>query len=1209
MKKKLDSRLLFFKSRKKFYAIMRIFTFMMLVFSMHLSATTYSQQTKMSLNMKNVGLSEVFNKIKTTTEYGFFYNMEDLKKIGSINIVVEDATIDEIMIKVLDNTGLSYKLVSNTIIIKPFVGENSLQQRNVIKGKVKDEKGDPLPGVSVVIKGSNLGVATDIDGTFELPVKGNELPVLVISFIGMRTMEVKFNGEKFLNIVLKSDSEDLDEVIVTGYQKIDRKLFTGSATVVKSKDAVIEGVSDVGRMLQGKAAGVQVQNVSGTFGASPKIRVRGSSSIYGSSNPLWVVDGVVLEDVVEISADDLASGNAITLIGSAVAGINANDIETFQILKDASATALYGARAMNGVIIITTKKGKKGQVRVNYSLEATMKMKPSYTNYDILNSQQQMGVYLDMQAKGLLNHADMARSSNGGVFNKMYDLINTYNPETQQFGLENTIAAKNAYLRKAELRNTDWFDELFKSSIQKNHSLSIAGGSDNASFYASIGFLDDPGWTVADNVKRFTANLNSTVKIGEFVDLNITTSNSLRKQQVPGSLDRQRDVVSGEYNRNFDINPFSYALNASRTMAARGENGEYEFYNMNYAPFSILNESKYNYIDLDYLDSKIQAEISAYLLPGLNVRALGALRYVKTTREHKIHERSNLANAYRAAEDATISQSNQFLYKDPENPAALPEVVLPAGGFYNRDDNTLFNYYFRATANYNKIFEEKHNVNGLFGHEIKYADRTYSFNRGYGYQWGKGGVPFVDYRILRQILESGFQYFGMSQNYDRFVAFFASLGYSYDDRYTFNMTGRYDGSNRLGKSKSARWLPTWNLSGAWHIKREKFMEDVDLISALNLRATYGLTASMGPASNAMAIYINEVSFRPYQVEKENQIILRELENQDLTWEKQYETNVGFDMGIIDNRISVSADIYYRRGFDLIGYVSTSGIGGQSYKAANYADMKSSGVEFTLNTRNIYTRNFSWTSNLTFSYNENEITRLGSIPSVFDLVREEGGAVEGYPVKGLFSVPFEKLDESGFPILTDSYGESSNIGVSFQSRNVKYLKYEGPIDPKIVGGFDNKFKYKGLSLNIYFTYQAGNKIRLYPGFKSTYSDVQSMSKDMLDRWILPGDEKYTNIPVIPSQRQLKENPYLKEAYNSYNYSTTRVADGGFIRLKDISLSYDFPTERNMQLKFAASNVALLYSDKKLNGQDPEFFRAGGVAMPLPRQFTLSFKIGF
>ncbi len=1173
------------------------------------NATVVSQIIIEKMKFTDAELSKVLETIEKHCKCDFIFNYNDVKGYkASVDMV--SCSVEECLDEVLKELPFQYKIEKDLVIV--FYNNKNMEvdqsQKRKIKGKVVDEFGETLPGVSIVVKGTSVGVATNFEGEFSLDIPDGAQS-LIVSFIGMASQEIQVGKQDVYEIVLKSDKEEIEEVIVTGYQKIDRKLFTGSASVVRRENAIIEGVSDVGRMLQGKAAGVSIQNVSGTFGAAPKIRVRGSSSIYGNSNPLWVVDGVVLEDVVEISGDDLASGNAVTLIGSAVAGLNANDIESFQILKDASATALYGARAMNGVIIITTKKGRKGDVRVNYSLEMTMKMKPNYSNYDIMNSQEQMGVYMDMQDKGLLNHANISRAANGGVFNKMYDLINTYDPEKKEFGLENTLEARNAFLRKAELRNTDWFDELFRNSVQKNHSLSMAGGTDKASFYASISFLDDPGWTVSDNVKRFTANLNSTVKINEFVDLNISTTNSLRKQKVPGALDREMDVVSGEFNRNFDINPFSYALNASRTMAAKTESGENAFYNMNYAPFSILNESNNNYIDLDYLDSKIQAEVSAKLMPGLSVRALGALRYVKTTREHKITENSNLANAYRAAEDATIRNSNNFLYKDPDNPAALPEVVLPAGGFYNRDDNSLLNYYFRTTANFNRLFDQKHNINALMGQEIKYADRAYSFNRGYGYQWGKGGMPFVDYRILKQIIEGGFQYYGMNQNYDRFVAFFTSLGYSYDERYTVNVTGRYDGSNRLGKSKSARWLPTWNLSGAWHVARESFMEDVDFISTLNVRGTYGLTASMGPASNAMAIYRNEIAYRPYLSDKENQIVLSQLENKDLTWEKQYETNIGIDVGFLNNKISVSTDVYSRRGFDLIGLVSTSGVGGQSNKLANYADMKSSGVELTVNTRNIQNKDFVWTTNLTFSYNTNKITNLGSNPKVFDLVREEGGPKEGYPVKGLFSIPFERLNSEGFPILTDSYGNSSIEGVSFQGRDVSFLKYEGSIDPKIVGGFDNKFKYKGLSLSVYFTYQAGNKIRLYPGFKSTYSDVQSMSRDMLNRWMVAGDEKYTNIPVIPSLRQTRENPYLNQAYNSYNYSSARVADGGFVRLKDIVVTYDFPWERKVQAKLSASNVCLLYSDKKLNGQDPEFFRAGGVAMPMPRQYTLSLKVGF
>ena len=1159
-------------------------------------------------------VKEVFELLKKQTEYTFIYRDELIEDLPATRLEKGRILVDELLKKCLPSDSFSFQIgADQSVIIKKSVNSSvGLYQRQV-SGTVVDDTGVPLPGVTVMEKGTSNGVATDFNGSYQITVPENS--TLVFTYIGYEPQEVEVGEQQEINVQLTLAVSDLDEVVLNGYQKIDRELFTGAASIVKAEDAKIDGVVDVSRSLQGRAAGVQVQNVSGTFGASPKIRVRGSSSIYGNSNPLWVVDGVVLEDVVEISADDLASGNAITLIGSSIAGLNADDIASFQILKDASATAIYGARAMNGVIMILTKRGKSGEVRMNYTSELTLKTKPSYANYDIMNSQQQMGVYLDMQDKGLLNHAEISRTADGGVFNKMYNLVYDYDPVTDSFALDNTPEARNAYLRQAEMRNTDWFDELFRNSIQQNHSVSMSGGNERSSFYASVSFLNDPGWTVSDHVDRFTANLNSTIRLNEWAEVNILTNNSIRLQQVPGALDREMNVVSGEYNRNFDINPFSYALNASRTMAAYDANGNYEWYKMNYAPFSILNESANNYIDIDNLDSKIQGSIKIDLMDGWDVTALGALRYVKATREHKITENSNLANAYRAAEDATIAQGNQFLYQDPENPAMLPEVVLPAGGFYNRDDNTLLNYYFRLTSSFNRRIKEKHNVNALVGQEIRYADRTYSFNKGYGYQWGKGGTPFVDYRILKQMLESGFQYYGMDKNYDRFVAFFSSLGYSYDDRYTINLTGRYDGSNRLGQSRSARWLPTWNVSGAWHVDREEFMYNQDVISRLNLRATYGLTASMGPASSARAIYLNEIAFRPYQEEKENQIVIAGLENQDLTWEKQYETNIGLDLGLFNNRISLSSDIYRRDGFDLIGFVRTSGVGGELFKAANYADMKSHGVEFTLNTQNIVSKGFNWSTNFTFAHNKNEITRLGASPRVIDLVREEGGPLEGYPVNSLFSIPFEGLNDEGFPTFQNGYGEVTQAGVDFQGRDLDFLKYEGSIDPTYSGGVENSFSYKGFNLGVFITYQGGNKIRLNPGFSHQYSDVQSMSKDMLDRWMMPGDEALTDIPTIPSARQLRENFYLQQSYNAYNYSSARVADGDFIRLRDITFGYTFSRAvldqlgiKSLQARLTANNLVLLYSDDKLNGQDPEFFRAGGVAMPVPRQFTFSLKVG-
>ena len=343
------------------------------------------------------------------------------------------------------------------------------------------------------------------------------------------------------------------------------------------------------------------------------------------------------------------------------------------------------------------------------------------------------------------------------------------------------------------------------------------------------------------------------------------------------------------------------------------------------------------------------------------------------------------------------------------------------------------------------------------------------------------------------------------------------------------------------------------------------------------------------------------------------MFIQELENSQLTWEKQYETNFGFDLGVLNNRINLSFDAYWRRGFDLIGLVKTSGIGGQFYKYANYADMKSHGVEFSLTTHNIQTKTFKWNTNLTFSYNKNEITNLESFPRVMDLVTDTGGAQEGFPVRGLYSIQFTGLNEDGIPTFINQDGNPTVTDLDFQSNNLKHLKYEGSIDPTITGGLGNTFGYKGFKLNVFMTYQAGNKIRLYPAFKAKYTDLNAMPKEFFDRWILAGDEKRTDIPVILSQVQYNTN--YSKTYNAYNMSTARVADGSFIRMKEISLSYDLPKKvldmfrlSNASLKLQGSNLFLIYSDKKLNGQDPEFIGSGGVAMPVPRQFTFTLRVG-
>jgi TonB-linked SusC/RagA family outer membrane protein len=1091
------------------------------------------------------------------------------------------------------------------------INDYYFQDTMVVRGKVSGaEEGTALSQVSVENLVTHRGTFTNTQGEFSIGV--NRGDSIRFTYAGKAPRTIIYRGEKYLDIQLLESDRALSEVVVTGYQTIEKKKFAGAAATVKMDDAKLNGQTDISRMLEGRAAGVSVQNVSGTFGTAPKVRVRGATSINGDNKPLWVVDGVVLEDIVNISNDQLSSGDPTTLLGSAVAGLNANDIESFEILKDAAAAALYGARAMNGVVVITTKKGRAGKPSVNYTGNYSTYLKPTYRDFNIMNSAQQMSILAELERKGSLNANILDRPDNG-VYGKMYELLNQQNPDGS-FVLRNDLASRKQYLTRYALANTEWFDLLFRNNFMQEHSLNISAGTDRSQSYFSTSYYGDNGWTIADKVSRYTLNFRNNYRFSDRLQTDFTTVGSVRQQKAPGALSRNSNPVEGSYDRDFDINPFSYALNSSRTLTAFDERGSREFFRRNFAPFNILTELENNYIDVKVIDLRLQGSLNYKITPDIRYEFVGALRYVKSSREHQITESSNMANAYRAAGSTTIKQNNRFLYRDPDNPDAEPVVVLPYGGFYNRTEDLLVNYDLRNSIAYNKMFNEIHALTLLAGQQVKYADRQNFSNTGYGYQYANGGVPFIDYRILKQTIELNFPYYAMTKDYDRFVAFYGTGTYTYNSRYNLTGTVRYDGSNRLGKSTRARWLPTWSVAGSWNVEQEAFMDNVAWVDALTVRGSYGLTASMGPATNSNIVLRNINTNRTYLTERESVIQLANLENSELTWEKLYTANLGIDATLFNKRINISADVYHRRSFDLISIIKTSGVGGEAYKAANYADMESQGAELLVGALVFNTRDWKWRVNLTAGYNTNKITDAKNIPLIFDLVQAEGGNKQGYPVRSLFSLQFRGLDHNtGEPLFVDETGKTASA-VFLQDQNTSYLVYEGPIDPKLTGGLLNSVSYKDFTFSFFITYQAGNKIRLYPAFKNEYSDLDAMPKEFYDRWEMPGDERFTNVPsILGAFEQSKLGG--STPYNNYNYSTERVARGDMIRLKNVSLTWQVPAKTtrrlgvsNLALQAVANNPWLIYSDKKLRGQDPEFFNTGGVAQPVQKQFTLSVKLG-
>ena len=631
-------------------------------------------------------------------------------------------------------------------------------------------------------------------------------------------------------------------------------------------------------------------------------------------------------------------------------------------------------------------------------------------------------------------------------------------------------------------------------------------------------------------------------------------------------------------------------------------------------------------MDINVLDFKAQIEASYKINPSLEARALFSTRHASTATRHEISDQSNQILAYRGMETSDVARTNTYLYTDPERTEETPQSPLPHGGILNKNETSLSSYLMRLALDYDHQWGE-HNLKAFGFTELRSANRSETPFTGYGIQYDRGRQVYTNPIIFSKILGEGSQYFSDTHRYDRGLTFSGSATYGYAGKYIANALINIEGSNASGKNSNAQWLPTWNIGAKWNVDKEAFFKRSDLLTALALRMSYGLTAKMNEeAVNANSVYQGLQTSPRIYADREHAIHIQHLENRDLTWEKMYELNLGIEASFFNDRVRTTLDLYQRNAFDLIDLVRTSGIGGQYYKYANFGDMRTQGLELSLSSENIRGE-FSWNSTFTLSLMNQKITRLLNTPNALDLVSGRGrGNLVGYPKGSLFSYNFQGLSPYGLPsfdfgLYPINRGEDAQIyGADFGDTQYtkSYLLYHGPIEPQVIGGLSNTFSYKGWELSLFLTAQAGNKIRLNPTFDPTFGDLNVFSGMWRDRWLNPGDEQRTDVPTIPSADLSnaigKEN--IERAYSTYNYSQQMIADGSFIRLKHISLSYNLPKDWLKQMHIASAklqvsmtNPFLLYSDKRLHGQDPEYYRSGGVSLPTPRQCTFTLQLGF
>ena len=998
------------------------------------------------------------------------------------------------------------------------------------KGKVIDSEGKALAGVSVSAKQDKaLHTTTASDGTFSIQVA--EKTILVFTLTGKQTVELVATTTP-MQVTLPNAAPEKKE----------------TTTVVSMRQA---------------------------------------TSVKSVYYPLWVIDGVIYKEDKNFNVADLASPEAKRLIAAALPGLSESDIQSFQVINDASATALYGQRALGGVISVRTSKAGQGTNSFTYQAELTYRAIPSYREFNILNSQDQMAVFNEMANGKSLDNEAVFIASQYGVYGHLYNSIYNYNDLTGEYGVLNTDAGRAAYLRAAELRNTNWFKELFQHSIRHQHTLTFSTGTQKANYYASLNANLDPGWNKYENSQTYSFNFNADFRPFKGWSFGIRSTASYGKVHYGG-----------------DWRPGSYAPTASRTLDPN------TFYAYDYTPFNIKHELQHNTRDYKTANLSLQATIDWQPITQLRLSALGALRYRDQYGVTDRDEHSNAAEVYRNISKSIIRSYSDYLYKPLDDPTALPQIVMPYGGIRNSQNIIDERYDGQIKAHYNDTFGSngEHSLSAVAGLEVFEERHLNEWFDAYGVNYNLGYLTTYSPLLFTNLRNKGKQYYEIRPTLNRGVSLVGNVDYTLLGRYRVNASYRREGTNQFGRARTIRYIPTWNIGGNWSIDQEAFFPKLKPLSSLSMSLSYGMSGTIPYVHNALPRLKTLLPFFGDANLIEPGVYIDEPANYDLTYEKMYELNWGLNFGLFDERISAGITLFNRQGRDLIDQVFPQGTGGfVDYLYGNVAQMSAKGIELSLTTQNIRTRDFSWSTSITYSRNTNKVTRLNTSPSVKNLTDEKGAARQGYPLNSLFSIPFYKLDENGHPrfflpdgadvlpdgrhITSPKTGEQVSWTAS-QPEEINYLVYSGTRTPTDQGGINNSFSFKNFRLGVYVYYSFGGVKRLPEQFATKYNDHQVMGKEFNRRWLRAGDEERTNVPVIATDAHRQANPYLSNAYTNYNKSDVRVAKTDYVQLRDISLSYTVPKSfvdrlrlSSLALKLQASNVALLYADKKLNGALP------------------------
>ncbi|WP_223816131.1 SusC/RagA family TonB-linked outer membrane protein [Adhaeribacter rhizoryzae] len=1019
-----------------------------------------------------------------------------------------------------------------------------------ITGRVTGETGEGLPGVTVLEKGTNNGTATDPNGGFSLNV-ANSNAVLVVSFIGYLTQEVPVNNRTTLNIVLSPDAKALDEVVVVGYGTQKRQDVTAAIASVPLKEIQDMPVSNVATAIQGKVPGVVIQQNSGSPGSTPAIKVRGFGSISAGNNPLIVVDG------------NIVSPNVFSLLSS-------NEIESIDVLKDASSTAIYGSRGANGVVIVTTKRGKSGRNNVN--LDVFTGFQEVSKTLDLLNSQQFAEFAKEAANNGYLDNVPGGSATDPNGVRPSNFLRYRY-PRGEAFDWLNF----DDPARIAALPYHDYQDMIFRRAQMSSYQVSASGGTDKVQYTVSGGYLKQEGIVKKSALDRYTLRAN--------VDVNVTSKFKLGLNLNPSYKITQDVNTNGHWADNGIINAALAAVPMAPIYGADGTT---------YSSQTAL-AAPYNWPGVTNPIANITENNNEYLSTNILGNAYAEYQFLDELK-------------YRVSGNVNLGGNRRNTYRTSRMP--LNQLLPPNAATATTLSDQSISWVFNQTLNYNKAFSDVHNLDVLVGMEV-YKLQFQTSNA--------AGTTFAN-DIVQTLNGAGLPTaVNSSEVENATTSYFGRVGYNYKGKYLLNASIRQDGSSVFGPENRWGTFPAGSIG--WRISEESFMKGLAFLSETKLRLSYGL-AGNNAFSNYYP-YVASVGSDNYSFNNNlaTGLAPTSLGNNQLSWEKSQQLDAGIDFGFFNDRIYFSADYYNRITKDLLLSVNVPTVTGFSTAVKNIGKMENKGWEFALNTHNL-TGPFTWDTNLNISFNRNKVLALG--PSGDPIKSGSGvgetnitqigspiGSFYGYKQIGIFqsqedlnSYPHDPTSRPGDIKYEDVTGDGK---INADDRTVI-----GNNQPDFIYGFTNTFAFKGIDLNISLQgVQGGEILNLSRRFIENLEGAQNQLTTVLNRWqspTNPGDG------ITPRANG-------RPTGNNNAISTRWVEDGSYLRIQNISLGYQLPKAFIEKARLVQARVYVsaqnLHTFTNYLNYNPEVSNyegplTGGVdygAYPLPRTFTLGVNLGF